>query len=93
MQQIASGNLFQEASALLNDEVGHVAKLAIVLSVEQKLGQVKIYFVVLNYCRILCLDRRIIFECLSVVLCIRITVVCFVDVASISLYAVSLFFI
>lgn len=44
LQEITPDNLLPEIKSLLGDEVGNIAKLAIVVLVEQKLGQVILFF-------------------------------------------------
>jgi len=44
LQQITLDNLLPEIKSLLGDEVGNIAKLAIVILCEQKIGQVRIFF-------------------------------------------------
>lgn len=44
LQQLAPDNLNPELKALLSDDVGDVAKLAIVVLLEQKMGHVTLLF-------------------------------------------------
>jgi histone-lysine N-methyltransferase SETD3 len=44
LQQITPDNLLPEIKSSLGDEVGNISKLAIVILVEQKIGQVIIFF-------------------------------------------------
>lgn len=44
LQQVTPAHLLPEIKSLLGNEVGNIAKLAIVILVEQKFGQVMLYF-------------------------------------------------
>ena len=52
LQQLAPDNLLPDIKSLLGDEVGNVAKLAIVILFEQKLDKVPWTYLVLSLIRI-----------------------------------------
>ena len=54
LQQISPDNLLPEISSLLPEEVDNVSKLAIVILVEQKMGQVPFSFNGLDSVWLLC---------------------------------------
>jgi len=45
LQQITADNLLPEIRSLIGEEVGNIAKLATVILIEKKLGQVALFYI------------------------------------------------